>query len=149
MVSRMNGGFPPLSQLREEMDRFLGEVFGTAATSLRGATPARGFPAINMWEDAENVYAEAELPGLKAEDVEISVVGPELTLKGKRADARPEGAAYHRRERSAGDFTRAVRLPVAIDADKVHCLLADGVLLITLPKAQSAKPRKIKVTTVS
>jgi HSP20 family protein len=93
------------------------------------------------------VLVEAELPGVKDEDLEISVTGNELLLKGRRPDIEEKNVAFHRRERSAGDFERVLRLPAEIDAQKVEASLADGVLLLTLPKAEAAKPKKITVKT--
>jgi HSP20 family protein len=141
-------GFNPAAQLRQEMDRlasdFFGPVAGTAPTRL--AAPARGFPAVNVWEDGETLYAEAEVPGLTSEEIDIAVIGNELTIRGKRGQQQPEGVADHRQERGVGEFSRMLRLPVEIDANRVEASLTDGVLLVKLPKAESAKPKKIKVT---
>ncbi len=147
MVLRRNG-FNPLPQLRDEMDRLVSDFFGpvTGAAPARFAAPARGFPALNVWEDGENLFAEAELPGMKNEDVDISVIGNDLTIRGRRGDQPREGMAYHRQERGVGEFNRVLRLPYDVDANKVEATLKDGVLLIKLPKAESAKPKKITVT---
>jgi len=114
---------------------------------FRFITPLRrpGFPAINVWEDNDAVVAEAEVPGLKLDDLEIYVVGDELTIKGKREPHNGDDAIYHRRERGTGLFTRVITLPVDVDADKVEASLANGVLTIRMPKAESARARKIKV----
>jgi HSP20 family protein len=141
---RFNGGFPVV-QLRGEMDRLFDEFFGPESALQRSLAPARVFPALNVWQDGENVLAEAELPGLKSEDIEISVVGSELTIKGRRPEGTEEGTSFHRRERGLGEFTRVVRLPVEVNAEKVQASLQDGVLRLTLPKAEAAKPRKIQV----
>ena len=77
---------------------------------------------------------------------DVTVVGGDLTIRGRRGDAPGEGTTYHRRERGAGEFTRVVRLPIDVDADRVEATLKDGVLLVKLPKAESAKPKKIKVS---
>lgn len=111
--------------------------------------PGRVFPALNVWEQGDELYAEAEIPGLKGEDLDITVVGNELTIKGQRQEAPIDGSVFHRRERGAGAFTRVVRLPAEIDASKVQATLHDGVLTLKLPKAESAKARKIQVTTQS
>jgi len=147
MVFRVNG-LVPLAQLRDEMDRLVTDFLGTSTTApARWGSRAQSFPALNVWEDGDAIYAEAEVPGLKQEDLEISVVGADLTIHGRRGGEGPEGATYHRQERGTGEFNRAVRLPVEVDAAKVEATLADGVLLIKLPKADSAKPHKIKVKT--
>ncbi|MBI4718610.1 MAG: Hsp20/alpha crystallin family protein [Planctomycetes bacterium] len=110
------------------------------------AAPVRGtFPQVNVWEDSDSLVAEAEIPGLTMQNVEVFVLGDELTIQGKRGETSGEGVTYHRRERGLGEFSRVLRLPVAIDADKVSAELRDGVLTIRLPKAQAALPRKIQV----
>jgi len=145
---RRTNGFHPLHQLRNEMDRLVGDMFTPAAQSTWAAT-ARAFPAVNVWEHGDELYAEAEVPGLKSEDIEVSVMGNELTIKGRRGDGNQEGTSYHRRERGVGEFTRVLRLPVEVDSDKVQAALRDGVLTMTLPKTAAAKPRKIEVSSVN
>ncbi len=142
-MSRLRtNGLPPLGHFRTEMDRLMEDFFGQGRHAVRTST----FPPLNIWESENELYAEAELPGMKNEDLEIQVVGNELTLKGRRVDTAEQGVTYHRRERSTGEFTRLVRLPVDVDADKVEATLRDGVLRITLPKAAAARPRKINVS---
>jgi HSP20 family protein len=104
------------------------------------------FPALNVWEDASHLYAEAEVPGLDMKDLEMYVEGDELTVKGRRPTFNEKDWTYHRRERGTGEFCRTVRLPVQVEADKVEATLSDGVLKIVLPKAEAAKARRIKVT---
>jgi HSP20 family protein len=134
----------PVYQLRDDLDRMLTGVFGPWAEGVLLGT-GRGQPAVNMWEASEAVLVELEVPGLKADQVEISVVGNQLSLRVDRPELKQEGVTYHRRERPIGSFTRVLRLPVEVDADRVEAELRDGVLTITLPKAESAKPRKIAV----
>ncbi len=135
-----------LSQLRGEVDRMMGDFFGGVAHAMpRTFANARVFPALNVWEDGEGLLAEAELPGVKSEELDISIVGNELTLSGRRPDAPVENASFHRRERGTGEFTRTVRLPYEVDANGVQATLVDGVLTLRLPKAASARPRKIPV----
>jgi len=151
MVLRRGNGFNPLYQLRGEMDRLVNDFFGPTATAVAQTVDAvtRSFPALNVWEQGEDLFAEAEVPGLKSEDIDISVVGNDLTIRGRRGQEQPEGTVYHRQERGVGEFNRVLRLPIEVDADKVEATLKDGVLLIRLPKAESAKPKKIKVTPAS
>jgi len=146
IMVRYRNGFHPLGQLRGEMDRLFGDFFGRSGmAAVEGAAP-QTFPAVNVWQRDDAIFVEAEIPGLKSEDVEISVVGNELSLKGRRPNLPEQSAAYHRRERGVGDFNRVLRLPAEIVGDKVEAKLTDGVLLIILPKAEAAKPRKISVT---
>jgi len=142
-AQRVFMGRPQLAQV----DRLMGELFGQAQAEVQRLWPnaVGGYPNLNIWEEGDVVYAEAEVPGVKAEDLDISVVGQELTLKGRRVGATAPEATYHRRERGVGEFSRTVKLPVDIAADKVDASLVDGVLTITLPKAETAKPRKISV----
>ena len=112
-----------------------------------GAMAARpsAYPALNLWDDGENFHAEAELAGFKIEDIDLAVAGSELQIRGRREVAAGKGWAVHRRERPSGEFSRAITFPAEIDADRVQAALKDGVLSITLPKAPTAKPRKIEV----
>ncbi|HEX4144375.1 MAG TPA: Hsp20/alpha crystallin family protein [Pirellulales bacterium] len=141
--------FEPLQQLREELDRQFPVLWDT----LSGRFPqmaVRSFPALNVWEEQDNLYAEAEVPGFKNEDLEISVVGNELTLKGHRQEVSADkDTVFHRRERGMGTFTRVIRLPVEIEAARVQANLHDGVLLITLPKSEAARPHKVQVQSAS
>jgi HSP20 family protein len=131
-----------LQQLQSEMNRLWrwGEggarSFGVAA-----------FPPVNVWEENDTIYVQAELPGMKLDDLEIYVTGnDQLTLKGERKPARPaEGVVQHREERLFGSFVRVLPLPFAVDAGHVEARLENGVLLVKLPKHESAKPRKIVV----
>ena len=135
----------PLYQLRGEMDRLLAGFLGPMADGL---VPAfRNHPAANVWEQGDALLVEMELPGIKNDQVDISVAGGELSVKVDRPEVEQENVTYHRRERPVGSFTRVLRLPVEVDANRVEAELRDGVLLITLPKAESAKPRKINVAT--
>jgi len=150
MRTKTFGGGHPLGQLRNDIDRLFADfVSGFPNVETPSFINRRSFPAVNVWETADDVFAEAELPGLSADDVEISVVGRELTLKGQRQATTEEGVAYHRRERGMGKFARIVRLPVEIDSEGVKASLDNGVLLVTLPKSPAAKPRKISVSVTS
>jgi HSP20 family protein len=134
----------PLHQLRDEMDRLLTGFLGPAA---EGFLPAigRGQPAVNAWERDDALLIEMELPGVKSNQVEVSVAGGELSVRVNRPEQAEEKAIYHRRERPVGPLARSLRLPFEVDADRVSAELRDGVLTVTLPKAEAAKPRKINV----
>lgn len=150
MVFRRRGnGLLGVAQLRDEMDRLASDFFGPASSGqpARWAWSAPSFPALNVWEEGDALYAEAEVPGMKSEDLDVSVVGNDLTIRGRRGSEAREGAAYHRQERGTGEFNRVLRLSQEVDASRVEATLTDGVLLIKLPKAESAKPRKINVST--
>lgn len=143
MVYRYVSPRQRLGQLRDEMDRLMSGFLGWFPTGSPSAV--RGQPAVNLWEDGDALFAEMEVPGVKSDQIEVSVVGDELSLAVRREDVAQEGVTYHRRERGVGSFTRVVRLPADVDADNVAAELRNGVLTVTLPKAESAKPRKIQV----
>ena len=136
----------PINRLREEMDSVFSNIFsGLPAIPFVGGATGAGFPAMNLWEDEQALFVEAEVPGVTLNDLEVTVVGNELTVRGERRDTPTDGAAHHRRERGVGSFSRAIRLPADIDISKVAASMRDGVLTIQMPKAEAAKPRRIEV----
>lgn len=126
-----------------EVNRLFSDILGPETRWAFGR--GRAFPPINVWEDGDTLYVEAELPGVKSDSLDVTVVGDELTIKGERPATAEDGLTFHRRERGTGAFTRVVRLPVEVDANQVDAALNNGVLLITLPKSEAAKPRKVQV----
>jgi HSP20 family protein len=112
-----------------------------------GEAHAAEFPPIDAWVGEDGLRVHAQLPGFENDDVEVSVVGDTLTLKGERKPvALDPGETYHREERRTGKFVRAIQLPFAIEADAVKAVSKNGVLELTLPRARSERPRKIAVT---
>lgn len=113
----------------------------------RGLQPASAeFPAANVWVSGEHAVVTTEIPGVSPEDMEISVSGKLLTLRGERKPEEvAEGSAYHRRERWNGKFSRTFELPFTVDAGKVDARFSKGVLRVTLPQVEAEKPRKISV----
>lgn len=106
------------------------------------------FPPLNIYEGAETLLLKAELPGIKAEDLDISIEGDTLTLQGTRKHGQEdENVSYHRREIETGNFSRAIALPARIDMDKITAKLSDGILTLTLHKADVVKPKQIHITT--
>jgi HSP20 family protein len=144
MVFRYRDFSYPIRQLRHEMDRLLTGFVRSPEAPWAGLR--RGQPAVNVWEDADTLKIELEVPGVRSDQVDISVVGGELALKIQRPEVKQEGVTYHRRERPVGSFTRVLRLPTEVEPDRVEAELRDGVLTISLPKAERAKPRKIEVS---
>ena len=144
LALRVNGSHP-INRLRDEMDHLFENVFEGFPRLTRDAWFAPTFPPVNVWEDTENVYVEAELPGLKVDDIELLIMGDELTIKGECKDVCRDEGLCHRKERGTGSFSRAFCLPVGVDAEKVKATLRDGVLTVTMPKAEEAKPRKVEV----
>jgi len=144
MVLRYVGPRHPIHQLRREMDRLFSGVLGNVG-DVSWPLAGRGRPAVNVWETDDALKVELEVPGVEREQVELSVAGEELSIKVERPELEQEGTAYHRRERPVGAFARVLRLPVPVDADRVEAEMRHGVLTISLPKAESARPRKIQV----
>src|SRR5262249_54350807 len=119
---------------------------------VRQAWPALSFsfPTVNVWENDTTIYAEAELPGLVQDQIEVFVTeGNQLTIQGERKTVEHPNGKWHRRERSFGKFKRMLTLPADVDADQVEARLEHGVLYLTLPKSATARPRKIPVTSQS
>ncbi len=134
-----NNAMAQMNRLRDELDR----VFGIdAATWNRpGANPP-----VNVWEDENSFYLEAELPGMNMQDLEIYVQeGDQLTIKGNRKRTEMEGAQLRRRERGHGEFNRTFKLDSDVDVEKVSADFKLGVLTVTLPKSEAVKPRKIEI----
>ena len=139
--------YSPLS-LMSEFNRLTGEldrVFGPRLRS-NGGTETGVYPPLNLWCDDDNLYVEAELPGVNMEDLEITVMGEnQLSVKGHRDRPGHEQSTWHRQERGYGHFTRAIELPEQVDANRVEAEFKNGVLTMTLPKREEAKPRRIEV----
>ena len=136
--------FGRLFGLRDELDRLFEASFGDATS----APPFHGVwsPAVDVFEDKDNVIVKAELPGLKREDIEVSLQDGVLSISGERKSGEKfDEAGTHRTERFVGRFQRTFTLPARVDATKVSALYQDGVLSVTLPKAEEAKPKHIEV----
>jgi HSP20 family protein len=144
MITRMLNDFAPLLRLQTDMNRMFEDFFQDMPTRR---PYGQAYPHMNLWEDGDAAYIETDLPGLRLEDLDVSVRGNEVTIAGARNIADQKDAAWHRRERSHGEFTRTLQIPWTIDADKVQATLRDGVLTVRLPKSESAKPKKVKVLT--
>ena len=107
------------------------------------------FPAVNIWTNDDYAFVTAEVPGVDPKDMDIALVGATLTISGNRSmEELDENTRYHRQERGFGDFSRSIQLPFNVNAGKVEASFKDGILSITLPKAEEDKPRKINVKTV-
>ncbi len=139
------GPFEDLERMRREMDT----LFGSAGRGVLRETRAGVFPLINITENKDGFVIRAELPGIKADEIDISVTGDTLSISGERKiPAESEDAKYHRREREAGRFNRIVRLPGQINTEGVEATTVDGVLKILLPKAEEAKPKQITIKSI-
>ena len=134
--------FDHLTNIRDEIDRLFespvengsSDVFNTCA------------PALDVYEDSNSITVRAEVPGMKKEDLDISLHENVITISGERKNEKTyEGRKTSREERSLGRFTRSIHLPKPVDASKVKASYRDGVLTVVLPKAEGARPRQINV----
>jgi HSP20 family protein len=139
------GPFTDFTQVRREMRRLLDNVAGDSGDAEVGAGV---FPPLNLTQDDDNFYLYAEIPGIKPNELSISALRNRVSLAGKREIKREnDRVSYHRKERAEGSFNRTVTLPTEVEAERVDARYADGILTLTLPKAEQAKPRQITVRT--
>ena len=134
--------FRELDRLRRQMDKLFGAVSGGTLPM-----PSTGvFPLINVTEDTNKYYVRAELPGMKSNELDIQVTANGISISGERKiPVEGNNVRYHRREREAGTFSRSFNLPDEIDVNKVEASMENGVLKVTIPKSEAAKPRQITV----
>jgi len=129
-----------MARLQDEMNRLVS----------RAGERQQTFPAVNLWTGEEGAVITAELPGVESGDLDISVVGDTVTLRGSRSGHQPgEGDTYHRRERGMGRFARTIQLPFRVEANEVEATMRDGVMTLTLPRAHADRPKKIEIKTTS
>jgi HSP20 family protein len=129
-----------LTDLRDEIDRLFEAPLARTSEFL-GWTPA-----FDVYEEKDNFIVKAELPGMKKEDISVSLHDGNLIVSGERqSETKTEGAEIYRAERYFGKFQRSVSLPTAVAADKVKAAYKDGILTVTLPKSEEAKPKQIEV----
>jgi HSP20 family protein len=141
-----------LDALRREIDRTFEEFWpDRSPRTWRGAflpgRAARQYPLVNLTEDDGNLYVEALAPGVDPKALDLSVVHGTLTIKGEKPGlAQVSAEAYHRNERAAGRFVRTIELPAEVEGAKVHADYRNGLLLVTLPKSEKAKPKQIPIS---
>ena len=137
--------FDRWANLREEMNNLF--ELPLAANLGRQAQLFSGWaPALDVYQNNDNVIAVVELPGMRKEDIEISLHDGMLSIAGERKTASSEGDKAERTERFSGKFRRSITLPTRVDAGKVTASYKDGILTVTLPKAEEAKPKKVEVS---
>ncbi|MFZ5562646.1 MAG: Hsp20/alpha crystallin family protein [Thermodesulfobacteriota bacterium] len=130
-----------LEPIRRQLSRIMENIEGGPRLAGAGV-----FPPVNLTEAKDVFYLRAELPGVKAGDLDIQATGNSISISGERK-LPDEGAnaRFHRREREAGRFSRMIKMPGDIDADKIKASLVNGILTITVPKSEAAKPRQISI----
>ena len=130
--------------LRDDLDTLLELPFLSG-----GARQAQLFtgwtPALDLYQNNDNIVAVVELPGMRKEDIEISLQDGTLTISGDRKDEPSQENGATRTERSTGKFRRSITLPTRVDVNKVSATYQDGILTVTLPKAEEAKPKQIQI----
>jgi HSP20 family protein len=143
--------FDPLGEmvsLRSAMDRLFEDSFVSPLTwrTISGNGTETITPPLDVHETADEIVVTAALPGLRAEDVEITMTGQNLVLRGEfKADDQVERDQYLYRERRFGQFSRSLQLPVRVEGDKADATFRDGVLTLRIPKAEEVKPRQIRI----
>jgi HSP20 family protein len=136
--------FSELTGMQQEMNRLFDEFFGERRTE---AVEGAWLPAVDVSETDTELVIRAELPGLTHDNIELNLQDNVLSLKGeKKQEQKEEKENFHRVERSYGSFSRSFTLPADVKASEIQATFKDGVLVITLPKAEEAKPKKIQIT---
>jgi HSP20 family protein len=135
--------FRDLLSMQDRMNRLFSDVFGrTTGEEATGAW----LPAVDIYEEGDNLILQAEVPGVAKNDLDVRVENNVLTLSGERRQQKEvRDEQFHRLERAYGKFVRSFTLPVGIDTDKIKAEFRDGLLTLTLPKVEEAKPKRIKV----
>ena len=131
-------------RIRRGLDKLSRETFGD---NFYSPSQASVYPPLNIFETPTSLIVKAELPGVKPEQLDISIEGDTLTIKGKREMHYEEGkTSFHRREIQSGSFNRSVGLSVKIDLDSLSAKLVNGILTVTLNKAAETQPRRINIS---
>ncbi len=134
--------FEQLSNLRNEVTRLFDSPLSTLTQGFNTWAPA-----VDLYEEKDNLVVKAELPGMKKEDIDVSFQDGTLTISGERKSEREENECEtYRSERFYGRFQRSVLLPTSVAADKVNASYKDGILMVTLPKTEEAKPKQIEIS---
>ena len=138
--------FRDLVSTQDRINQLFNDTFARAFGNQHEVTPRGWVPPVDIYETGDSLVLKAELPGINPDDVEIRVEDSTLYLKGERKfEKEVKEENLHRVERSYGTFTRSFSLPSAIDAGKVKAEYQDGILTLTMPKREEAKPRTIKI----
>lgn len=138
--------FGELMDLRRSVDKLFEEMRPFRFFEWPEMTWGSMFPALDMYETDDSLVIKAALPGVKLDDVEINITGDTLTIRGEvKAAEEVKKESYHRQERRYGAFRRAVSLPMGLKVDKADAVFENGVLTLSIPKAEEVKPKTIKV----
>lgn len=131
------GSLQNMQRLQQQLSRLI---------SVDNDPSTQEFPPINVWTSENGAIVQSEIPGIDPSDVDISLVNDTLTIRGSQnPESIEDGQRCHRQERGYGQFTRSLQLPFGVQADRVGARFSNGILQITLPRAEADKPRKIGV----
>lgn len=139
--------FPAMNRwvdLRDELDNLF-DLSASLGRNPQDQLFSAWTPALDLYHGKDNVTATVELPGMRKEDIEVSLHDGTLTISGERGSEKSEGENAERTERFSGKFRRSISLPTRVDGNKVSATYKDGILTVTLPKAEEAKPKQIQV----
>ena len=145
---KWSDSWDPFMGLRH-MQRELGRLFENGGTQFGSGRIVGGgvYPPVNLFNGEDDILVECEVPGMKKDQIDLSITGETLVIMGtKQPSTEDENVRYHRSERGSGDFKRTVVLPDKVDAEKISAKLENGILTITLPKSEAAKPRQIAIS---
>ena len=141
MVTRFYSPLETLLGLQKALEETMAtDWFGPAATTSRGA-----YPPVNVFQENDDYVIIAEIPGAKREDIEIQVKGHQVRLSGKKVVDYGEKVSIHRRERNAGHFDRIVTIPFEVNSEGVKAEFRNGILALSIPRAESDKPRVVHI----
>jgi HSP20 family protein len=133
-----------LDMLQNQVNRVFST--GTQGWGLDDSRESNWYPAVDIWETADEIVVKAEIPGMRAKDLDVRLENNVLTIHGERQrEEKLEGNYYHRLERLYGSFTRSFTIPSFVEDGKIKAEYKDGVLTISLPKKETAKPRRIEL----
>ena len=137
---------PTWAMSRSDFDKLFDSFFNGSSISKRDGSGGVWAPSVDVHEDQNSFYIEAELPGVKKEDIQLEIENNVLTIKGERRfEKKEEQDSYHFVERSYGSFFRSFSLPKNVDPDNIGAEYRDGMLLLTLPKREEVKPRTVSI----
>ena len=138
--------FRDIMTLRDRMDRLFGDTTGRGWPAEEGLVASLWNPPVDVYETKDSIVLKADLPEVSKDDVDISIQGNVLSIRGERKrEQEVKEKDFYRMERSYGGFTRSFTLPGTVDADKIEASFSGGVLTVTLPKTEESKPKQIKV----
>ncbi len=135
----------PLADMSREMERMFQSIAPGVLSFRRAANRALDVPPMTVWSDEQAFHVELETPGYDLDDLEIAATHDTVTISGERSITRPEGASEHYTERTNHSFERSFTIGGEVDAERIEAELHNGVLHLTLPRAQSSKTRKVSI----